>query len=549
MTPVRSIELSGGQLPPPAYNEPVLTYMPGSPERAALDQRLAAMQAERIEMPSVIGGCEVTTGRLARSVIPHRHRHVLGDVHQCGAEEAGRAIEAAMAARAGWARTPWQQRAAVFLRAAALLAGDWRPVLNAATMLGQSKTSHQAEIDAVCELCDFFRFNVQYMARIYSEQPESPAGTWNRMDYRPLEGFVFAVTPFNFTSIAGNLPTSPALMGNVVVWKPAETAAFSAHYLMRLLEAAGLPPGVINLVHGEGPEIGPAVLADPRLAGVHFTGSTQVFRWMYRQVGLNIDRYQAYPRLVGETGGKDFGLVHSSADPDEVVAAVVRGAFEYQGQKCSALSRLFVPRGFWSRIRERLAAEVASIVTGDPTDPRTFMGAVIDGEAWSRLRAAIELARRHPDTSILVGGEVDDSTGWFVSPTVVVTGDLECPLLKEELFGPILTVYVYDEPRWADMPRVIDRQTPYALTGSVFARDRRAIEAAETALIEAAGNFYINDKPTGAVVGQQPFGGGRLSGTNDKAGSMWNLIRWVSPRSIKENLAPPRNYRYPWMGA
>ncbi len=531
--------------PPAAYNEPVRSYAPGTAERASIKAALERMTRDRIEMPCIIGGEEVRTGDLGAVVMPHRHSHVLGEVHLAGEAVVGRAIDAALKARAEWARTPFSTRAAIFLRAADLLSGPWRDALNASTMLGQSKTVHQAEIDAACELADFLRFNVEYATRIYSEQPISPPGVWNWMEYRPLEGFVFAVTPFNFTSIAGNLPTSAALMGNVVVWKPAQTAAYAAHHWMKLLEAAGLPPGVINLVHGSGAKVGGAVLPHPELAGVHFTGSTPVFQWMFRQVGEHISGYRSYPRLVGETGGKDFGVVHASADVDEVAAAVVRGAFEYQGQKCSALSRLFVPAGLWPALRERLAGEVGSIRMGDIADFGNFMGAVIDRESWTRQRDAIEEARR--EAQILVGGEADDSEGYFVTPTVVVTEDAGFRLMREELFGPVLTTLVYEESRYADVLRLVDTQTPYALTGAVFARDRSAIREAEEALVNAAGNFYVNDKPTGAVVGQQPFGGGRGSGTNDKAGSMWNLIRWTSPRAVKETLTPPRDYRYPWL--
>ncbi|HEX6548226.1 MAG TPA: L-glutamate gamma-semialdehyde dehydrogenase, partial [Candidatus Dormibacteraeota bacterium] len=486
---------------PPAHNESVRGYAPGSAERASLQKTLERMAGERIEIASVIGGKRVTTGATHPSVMPHDHGHVLADIHMAGAAEADRAIEAALAARKEWASTPWPERAAIFLRAAELLSGPWRDTLNAATMLGQSKTVHQAEIDSACELIDFFRFNVEYMTRIYAEQPLSSPGVWNRLEYRPLEGFVFAVSPFNFTSIAGNLPTSVALMGNTVVWKAAETAAFSAHQLMRLFEAAGLPPGVINLVHGPGSTIGEAVIRHPELAGIHFTGSTEVFRWMFEEVGTNISRYRGYPRLVGETGGKNFVLAHPSADVDELVAAVVRGGFEYQGQKCSAVSRLFVPDAMWPEVSGKVAAEVDSIRMGDVRDFGNFMGAVIDKAAWERHRDAIEEARRDPETEILAGGEVDDSVGWFVTPTVVVTRNPDFRLLKEELFGPIVTAYVYEERRWPEMLDLIDRQTPYALTGSIFAHDRRAIEEAEQALVNAAGNFYINDKPTGAVVG------------------------------------------------
>ena len=525
--------MASAPVPPAAYNEPVKAYAPGSPERASLRRTIERMAGERVEIASVVAGQELRTGNLSPAVMPHLHSHVLGDVHLAGPAEVRQAIGAALEARREWAATPWPDRAGVFLRAADLLTGPWRDVLNAATMLGQSKTVHQAEIDAVCELADFLRFNVEYMARIYAEQPMSPPGVWNRMEYRPLEGFVFAVSPFNFTSIAGNLPTSAALMGNTVVWKGAETAALSSHYFMKLLQEAGLPDGVINLVHGPGSVVGETVLDHPELAGIHFTGSTEVFRWMWKRVGENLERYRVYPRLVGETGGKDFIVAHPSADVEELVTAVVRGGFEYQGQKCSAPSRVFVPAPMWREVSGRIAEEVSTIRMGDVRDFGNFMGAVIEQSALDRHRQAIDDARAHADTDILVGGEVDDSEGYFVAPTVVVTRDPDFRLLKEELFGPIVTTYVYEEKRWGDTLELIDRATPYALTGAVFARDRAAIQEAESALVNAAGNFYINDKPTGAVVGQQPFGGARASGTNDKAGSMWNLIRWASPRAVK----------------
>ena len=539
--------MASAPVPPAAYNEPVMAYAPGSPERASLRRTIERMAGERVEIASVVAGQELRTGNLSPAVMPHLHSHVLGDVHLAGPAEVRQAIGAALEARREWAATPWPDRAGVFLRAADLLTGPWRDVLNAATMLGQSKTVHQAEIDAVCELADFLRFNVEYMARVYAEQPMSPPGVWNRMEYRPLEGFVFAVSPFNFTSIAGNLPTSAALMGNTVVWKGAETAALSSHYFMKLLQEAGLPDGVINLVHGPGSVVGETVLDHPELAGIHFTGSTEVFRWMWKRVGENLERYRVYPRLVGETGGKDFIVAHPSADVEELVTAVVRGGFEYQGQKCSAPSRVFVPAPMWREVSGRIAEEVSTIRMGDVRDFGNFMGAVIEQSALDRHRQAIDDARAHADTDILVGGEVDDSEGYFVAPTVVVTRDPDFRLLKEELFGPIVTTYVYEEKRWGDTLELIDRATPYALTGAVFARDRAAIQEAESALVNAAGNFYINDKPTGAVVGQQPFGGARASGTNDKAGSMWNLIRWASPRAVKETLVPPRDYRYPWL--
>jgi 1-pyrroline-5-carboxylate dehydrogenase len=533
--------------PPKPKNEPIRDYAPGSPERAELKQRLADMERERLEIPLVIGGEDVTTGDLAEAVMPHRKNHVLADVHQGGPAEVDQAIEAAAEAWEDWSRLPWEERAAVFLRAAELLAGPWRATLNAATMLGQSKTAHQAEIDAACELTDFYRFNVEFMTRIYEEQPISSQGMWNRMEYRPLEGFVFAVTPFNFTAIAGNLPASAALMGNTVVWKPAGTASYSAYYLMRLLQEAGLPPGVINLVYGPGAAIGDSALASPELAGVHFTGSTAVFQGMWKTIGQNIASYRNYPRIVGETGGKDFIVAHPSADVDALATAILRGSFEYQGQKCSAASRVYAPDNLWPELRERLADQVASIKMGDVADFENFMGAVIDGNSLRTQQEAIEEARTHEQTEVLVGGGVRDDEGYFVEPTVIETRDPDFRLLRDELFGPVVTAYVYPESEWQDTLELVDRTAPYGLTGAVFAGDREAVIEADEALRYAAGNFYVNDKPTGAVVGQQPFGGARASGTNDKAGSMWNLIRWVSPRTIKETFVPPTDYRYPFM--
>jgi 1-pyrroline-5-carboxylate dehydrogenase len=533
--------------PPPAANEPVKDYAPGSPEREELKRRLRELQAERLDVPCIIGGEDVRTGDTFEAVMPHRKSHVLADVHQGGATEVERAIAAAAGAWERWSRTPWEERAAVFLRAAELLAGPWRSTLNAATMLNQSKTAHQAEIDAACELIDFWRFNVEFLTRIYAEQPVSTRGVWNRMEYRPLEGFVFAVSPFNFTSIGGNLSTSPALMGNTVIWKPASTAALSAYYVMRLLQEAGLPDGVINLVYGRGPAIGDPVLASPDLAGIHFTGSTAVFQGMWKTVGQNIERYRNYPRLVGETGGKDFIVAHPSADLDALVAAIVRGSFEYQGQKCSAASRIYAPANLWPELRERLVAEVGSLKMGDPADFENFVGAVIDESSFRTQKQAIEEAAADPDSSVIVGGECDDTEGYFVRPTVIETRNPGFRLLRDELFGPVVTTYVYPEAEYEQTLELVDRTAPYGLTGAVFARDRSAIELAEEKLEYAAGNLYVNDKPTGAVVGQQPFGGARASGTNDKAGSMWNLIRWVSPRAIKETFVPPRDYRYPFM--
>jgi len=533
---------------PEPYNEPVRSYAPGTPERDELRTRLRELESQHLDIPLVIGGEEVRTGDTFDAVEPHNRSHVLATVHKGGAPEVERAIGAARDAWHDWSRTPWEERAAVILRASELLAGPWRSTLNAATMLGQSKTAHQAEIDAACELIDFWRFNVEYMTRIYAEQPTSSPGVWNRIEYRPLEGFVFAVTPFNFTAIGGNLPTSAALMGNTVVWKPASTAAYSAWWLMKLYEEAGLPPGVINLVYGSGAAIGDPALASPELAGIHFTGSTDVFNGMWSTVASNLGRYRNYPRIVGETGGKDFIVAHRSADVDEVATAIVRGSFEYQGQKCSAASRVFAPSNLWPELRERLVAEVETLRMGDVSDFSNFMGAVIDGGSFATQKAAIEEARASNGTaSVLVGGGTDDSEGFFVEPTVIETTDPGFRTMREELFGPVVTAFVYDEKRYDDTLDLIDRGAPYGLTGAVFARDRSAVETAAEKLRYAAGNFYVNDKPTGAVVGQQPFGGARASGTNDKAGSMWNLIRWVSPRTLKETFVPPTDYRYPFL--
>jgi 1-pyrroline-5-carboxylate dehydrogenase len=531
---------------PPAVNEAVRTYAPGSPEREELRQRLEEMATERPAIPLVIGGERVETGTTFEAVMPHDRDHVLADVAKGDASHVERAIAAAREAHSGWAATPWHERVAVFLRAAELLSGPWRSTLNAATMLNQSKTAHQAEIDAACETIDFFRFNCEYLVRIYEEQPISSPGVWNRMEYRPLEGFVFAISPFNFTAIGANLTTSPVLMGNAVVWKPASTQALSAWYTLRLLEEAGLPPGVINLVFGPGAELGDAALSSPELAGVHFTGSTGVFHSIWRTVGGNIEKYRNYPRIVGETGGKDFILAHPSADPEAVATAIVRGSFEYQGQKCSASSRLYLPSNLWGEIRESLERDVSSIAMGDVRDFKNFMGAVIDETSFKTQAGAIEEAKQ-AGAEIVAGGNVDDSEGWFVEPTVIKTDDPAFRLLQDELFGPVVTAYVYDESKWDDTLRLVDATGTYALTGAVFANDRGAIGQAHDALQYAAGNFYVNDKPTGAVVGQQPFGGARASGTNDKAGSMWNLIRWVSPRTVKETLLPPTDYRYPFL--
>ena len=533
--------------PPAPTNEPVKEYAPGSPEREQLRRRLDQMQSERIELPLVIGGEDVTAGTTAEIVMPHKKSHVLADAHQGGQAEVDKAIRAAAEAWEDWSRLAWEERAAIFLRAAELLSGPWRATLNAATMLGQSKTAHQAEIDAACEVIDFYRFNVEFMTRIYEQQPVSSQGVWNRMEYRPLEGFVFAVSPFNFTAIGANLPASAALMGNTVVWKPAGTASYSAHFLMQLLVEAGLPPGVINLVYGPGATIGDAALASEHLAGVHFTGSTGVFNSMWKTIGSNVGHYRNYPRIVGETGGKDFIVAHPSADVDAVATAIVRGSFEYQGQKCSAASRVYAPANLWPELRERLAEEVAQIKMGDVADFENFMGAVIDAKSFETQKEAIDEARSHDRTEVLVGGGVQDDDGYFVEPTVIETRDPDFRLLRDELFGPVVTAYVYPEGKWSETLELVDRTAPYGLTGAVFADDRQALVEAQDALRYTAGNFYVNDKPTGAVVGQQPFGGGRASGTNDKAGSMWNLSRWVSPRTIKETFVPPTDYRYPSM--
>jgi len=535
---------------PEPYNEPVRSYAPGTPEREELRTRLREMESQRLDIPLVIGGEEVRTGNTFEAVEPHKRSHVLATVHKGGAPEVDRAVTAAAGAWKDWSRTPWEDRAAIFLRAAELLAGPWRATLNAATMLGQSKTAHQAEIDSACEVIDFWRFNVQFMTRIYEQQPVSSPGVWNRIEYRPLEGFVFAVTPFNFTAIGANLPTSAALMGNTVVWKPASTAAYSAHWLMKLYEEAGLPPGVINLVYGNGAEVGDPALGSPHLAGIHFTGSTGVFNGMWKTVGENIaaGRYRNYPRIVGETGGKDFIVAHPSADVDALATAIVRGSFEYQGQKCSAASRVFAPSNLWPTLRERLVGQVGSLSMGDVNDFSNFMGAVIDKSSFATQKEAIEEAKAsNGKASVLVGGGYDDSDGWFVQPTVIETSDPGFRTMREELFGPVVTAFVYDADRYEDTLDLIDAGAPYGLTGAVFSRDRAAVDTARDRLRYAAGNFYVNDKPTGAVVGQQPFGGGRASGTNDKAGSMWNLIRWVSPRSIKETFVPPTDYGYPFM--
>jgi 1-pyrroline-5-carboxylate dehydrogenase len=531
--------------PPKPQNEPIKAYAPGSPERSELKLRLQELESERIAIPHVIGGKDVYSDETFEAVEPHNKSHVLADVSKGGPEHVQQAIDAARAAHEEWSTMPWHERAAIFLRAAELLAGPWRATLNAATMLNQSKTAHQAEIDAVAEMVDFWRYNADFIVRVYSEQPYSPTGTWNRLEYRPLEGFVFAVSPFNFTCIGGNLSSSPALMGNTVIWKPASTAALSAYYLMRLMQAAGLPDGVINLVFGSGSTIGNAVLSSQELAGIHFTGSTAVFNDMWTTVGANIGSYRNYPRIVGETGGKDFILAHPSADVQALAVAIARGGFEYQGQKCSAASRVYIPRSLWPTLRERLVGIIEELKMGDVTDFTNFMGAVIDQRSFTKISGYLDDAKKN--AKILTGGVAQGNDGYFIRPTLVETTDPGYRLLCEEIFGPVVTAHVYDDAKWEETLRIIDTTSPYALTGAVFANDRRAVREAAMALRNAAGNFYVNDKPTGAVVGQQPFGGARGSGTNDKAGSKLNLVRWISARSIKETFAPPLDYRYPFM--
>src|SRR6266511_3985208 len=536
---------------PAPINEPVLSYAPGTRERAELKQTLKEMAGRPIEIPVVIGGKEIRTGRTVDAVMPHCHGHVLAKVHQAGPGEVAGAVAAARAAWREWSNTSLTDRAAVFLKAADLLATRRRAAVNAATMLGQSKTAHQAEIDAACELIDFWRFNVHFAEQIHAEQPVSSPGMWNALDYRALEGFVYAISPFNFTSIGGNLSSAPAIMGCTVVWKPAATAAYSNYHLLKLLEEAGLPPGVVNFVPGPAADVSARAIADRHFGGIHFTGSTEVFQGLWRQVAGHLGDYADYPRLVGETGGKDFIVAHASADVEALATAIVRGAYEYQGQKCSAASRAYVPDTLWPKVRDRVVAMLESVRVGDPADFRNFMGAVIDRKAFDKIKAYIDGAKAASDgkARVLLGGGCDDRDGYFVQPTLIQVDDPAYRTMCEEIFGPVLSLYVYPERQWADTLALVDRTSPYALTGAVFARDRRAVAEAQAALRYAAGNFYVNDKPTGAVVGQQPFGGARASGTNDKAGSLLNLIRWTSARTIKENFAPPSQVGYPFMAA
>lgn len=534
--------------PPFPSNEPVWGYAPGSAERTALFNALQAARATTVQVPNVIGGREVHTETAIRLAPPHDHRHTLGSASRASRAEVEAAVAAALNAKPRWERTPFEHRAGVFLKAAELIATKYRAQFNAATMLAQSKTAHQSEIDAVCELVDFLRFNVSYAAQLYSQQPGSQPGLWNRVDYRPLEGFVFAITPFNFTAIAGNLPSAPALMGNTVVWKPADSQLFSAHLTMQIFREAGLPDGVINLVMPEGAVAGEVVFRHPAFAGLHFTGSTGVFQSLWRQIGENLPGYKSYPRIVGETGGKDFVLAHPSADIPALVTALVRGAFEFNGQKCSAASRAYLPKSIGQEVMSRLVAELKTVKQGPAEDLSNFVTAVIDERAFDKITGYIERAKKDPKLSVVAGGGFDKSHGYFIEPTVLLSEVPDSEPMREEIFGPVLTVYMYDDAKWTETLALVDQTSPYALTGAIFAQERYALIDAMEALRHAAGNLYLNDKPTGAVVNQQPFGGGRASGTNDKAGSILNLIRWTSPRTIKEVFNPPTDYRYPFLG-
>jgi 1-pyrroline-5-carboxylate dehydrogenase len=543
--PVLNAAFAGIRRVPEPINEPNKTYAPGSPERAELKARLKSMADEKIDIPIIIGGREIRTGNLHPTIMPHDHGHVLAEYHSAGPEHVQQAIEAAAKARREWSAMPWEDRAAVLLRAAELLSTSWRATLNAATMLGQSKTVFQAEIDAASEMIDFWRFNAYFAQELYSEQPISSPGVWNQMEYRNLEGFIYAISPFNFTAIGGNLTTAPALLGNTVIWKPASSAMLSGYYTYKLLEAAGLPPGVINFIPGDAVMITNALLDSPELAGIHFTGSTAVFNSMWKKVGENIGRYQGYPRLVGETGGKDFIVAHPSADATEIAVAMARGAFEYQGQKCSAASRVYIPQSLWGEVKDRTVAMMKDFKQGDVRDFRNFVSAVIDKKAFTKISEYLEDAKKN--ATVVQGGTAKGDKGFFIEPTLIETKDPGYRLLCEEIFGPVLTAYVYPDNQWEETLDIVDKTSPYALTGAIFARDRVAVRQAASALRHSAGNFYINDKPTGAVVGQQPFGGARGSGTNDKAGSKLNLVRWASARTVKETLAPPRDYKYPFM--
>ena len=533
---------------PAVYNEPVLSYAPGSPEKLALKKALKQAKSRQKDVPMIINGKRVRTKNKISIHPPHELSHTLGHYYQGDATHVKKAIDAAMKAKPAWEAMPWQDRAAIFLKAADLLAGPYRAKMNAATMLCQSKTAFQAEIDAVCELADFFRFNAEYMSQIYKEQPDSSKDIWNRMEYRALEGFIFALTPFNFTSIAGNLPAAPAIMGNTVVWKAAGTQVYSASVIMEIFQEAGLPDGVINLIFVSGPVAGEVIFKHRDFGGLHFTGSTNTFNRLWHTISENVPNYKSYPRIVGETGGKDFVMVHKSADPKTVSTALLRGAFEFQGQKCSAASRAYIPKSLWARVEKFLTADIATIATGTPEDFRNFFTAVIDEKSYDKITKYIKNAKKAKSVKVIAGGEFSKKEGYFIQPTVLLTKDPNYVTMEEEIFGPVLTIYVYDDKKYEQTLDLLDRTSPYALTGAVFANDKDAVALAYKKLEHAAGNFYINDKPTGAVVGQQPFGGARKSGTNDKAGSVWNLLRWVSPRTIKENFNPPTDYRYPFMG-
>ena len=529
-------------------NEPVRSYAPGTPERKDIKAKLKELKNRHIEIPIIIGGKEIKTGNMGKCILPHNHGTVVGTYHKAGEKEVQMAIESSLKARRQWAEMDWQDRASIFLRAADILAGPWRSLLNAATMLCQSKNVIQAEGDAACELIDFLRFNAFYAMKIYEQQPPiSTAGAWNRLEYRPLEGFIFAASPFNFTSIAGNLPSAPAMMGNVALWKPASNAAYSAYYVMKLFQEAGVPDGIINFIPGDGNQIGPIIMNSPDLAGIHFTGSTATFQNMWQTVGNNIKNYKSYPRIVGETGGKDFVFVHKDSRVEEFGTAMIRGAFEYQGQKCSAASRAYIPRSLWADLKDFILEEMKTVKMGDVEDFGNFINAVIDEPAFSKITKYIESIKDSNETEIMCGGNYDSSKGYFIEPTIAVTANPHSRTMEEEVFGPVLTVYVYEDDKFEETLHLCDETSPYGLTGAIFSRNREAIALAEKILVNAAGNFYINDKPTGAIVGQQPFGGSRASGTNDKAGSFLNMIRWVNPRTIKETFVPPTDYRYPFM--
>lgn len=538
----------GNYVIPTAINEPIKSYAPGSPEREELQAMLSELRSKQVDIPMYIGSEEVTTDTKVKMTPPHDHQHLLGHFSEGDSSHVKQAVDAALGAKDAWANLSWEHRAAIFLKAADLIAGPYRAKINATTMLAQSKNAFQAEIDAACEYIDFLKFNVQFMQELYKQQPESLPLTWNKSEYRPLEGFVLAITPFNFTSIAGNLPGAPALMGNTVVWKPAYTQVYSAQVIMEVFKEAGLPDGVINLIYVDGPVVGEVVFDHPDFAGLHFTGSTAVFKQLWKTIGTNIDKFKTYPRIVGETGGKDFIVAHKSANPKEVATAITRGGFEFQGQKCSAVSRVYIPSNMWEEVKGYVTDDLASFKVGGPEDFSNFFNAVIDERAFDKIAGYIDHAKKDPNAEIIAGGTYDKSKGYFINPTIIQAKDPKFTTMCEEIFGPVVTVYVYDEDAFEATLQLVDETSPYALTGAIFSKDRYAIELATKKLVNAAGNFYINDKPTGAVVGQQPFGGARGSGTNDKAGAMMNLLRWVSARTIKENFVPPTDYRYPFLG-